>query len=215
MISKKLIEFIIVKEVTSKEYYTKHYTRGEWPGLKSGITIGIGYDLGYNTKADIERDWSKYLPKTQVNILKKYAAINDIHARRILLHAQKEIYVPWVPAIMCFEEIVLPKWIKKVTDSLPNTEMLSADCLGVLVSLAYNRGPAWNIPEERDPEGKYVEMRNIKTHMANKEFYKIPNELLAMKRLWKLRGLHIRRDEEAKFFEEGIKSPCQNLNNML
>jgi hypothetical protein len=204
-ISPKTFDLIVSEEVTSQDYYTKYYVRGEWPGLKSGITVGIGYDLGYNTEDDIRRDWKSYLPASQVNVLCKYAGLTGADASKRLAAARREINVPWDAAIACFTEVTLPKWIKKVVDSLPNTDILNDECLGVLVSLAYNRGPAWNVQGE-----KYSEMRAIKQHMLDKQPERIPGELRSMKRLWKLKGLLKRRDREALIFEEGLKLPKQN-----
>ena len=49
-------------------------------------------------------------------------------------------------------------------------------------------------------------MRNIKTHMTDKEFDKIPDELRAMTRLWPGTGLVARRKAEAALFELGLAS---------
>jgi hypothetical protein len=48
-------------------------------------------------------------------------------------------------------------------------------------------------------------MRNIKSHMASKEFTAIPDEFRSMKRLWPdMRGLQKRREREAELFEKGL-----------
>jgi hypothetical protein len=91
---------------------------------------------------------------------------------------------------------------------LSNTGELSADSLGALVSLIYNRGASFSISEANDPTGRFREMRNIKGHMANKAFDQIPGELLAMRRLWlgvpDMRGVVLRREAEAALFKQGL-----------
>ena len=51
-------------------------------------------------------------------------------------------------------------------------------------------------------------MRNIKAHMATKAFNLIPNEFLAMRRLWPKGGdLWNRRTHEALLFRDGLIPP--------
>ena len=57
-LSKKSIDAIIAFEVTSPEYYEKHYQNPTWPGGDSGVTVGIGYDLGQNNRETIIMDWT-------------------------------------------------------------------------------------------------------------------------------------------------------------
>ena len=110
------------------------------------------------------------------------------------------VNVPWEDALAVFDNRDVPRWVAIVRKALPNTELLSPDCLGALVSLAYNRGASFSKAGDR-----YREMRAIKTHMANKDFAKIPAEFRSMKRLWpSLRGLQVRRDQEADLFQSGL-----------
>lgn len=201
MISEKSIDLIIEFEVSSKEYYVKYLQKPEWPGLNSGITVGIGYDLGYSTPQEIERDWrGPFITLPIINAMKKYSGITREKAKALLPQARREITVSWDAAYSVFIEKSIPQWIEKVKKALPNCDKLNDDCLGVLVSLAYNRGPAFNAAGD-----KYLEMRNIKTHMEKMEFHKIPKELRDMKRLWPTtQGLIIRREKEARLFELGL-----------
>ena len=96
----------------------------------------------------------------------------------------------------------MPNWSDKVKRTLPNTDKLSEDSFGALVSLAYNRGASFSMADDR-----HKEMRSIKEHMANEEFDEIPDEFRSMKRLWpNMRGLVDRRESEAKLFEDGLKT---------
>ena len=53
---------------------------------------------------------------------------------------------------------------------------------------------------------RYREMRAIKWHMQHEDYWKIPAELRAMKRIWPyVKGLQARREREAKLFERGLK----------
>lgn len=121
-------------------------------------------------------------------------------ARPLALRLKPQIDIPWGAALDVFENVDMPRWIATVKKHLPNTELLSPDCLGALVSLAYNRGPSFGNAGER-----YREMRAIHAHMTAKEFGKIPDEFRAMRRLWPaLKGLRDRREREAKLFERGL-----------
>lgn len=200
-ISQRAIDLIIEFEVSSRTYYQKALQKPEWPGLASGVTVGIGYDLGYNTKKQIAEDWGDALPPETVNAMQMYAGLTKEKAKAALSQARKEIVVPWEAAIEVFSQKTTPKWIDMVCNALPNTDLINEDCLGVLVSLAYNRGTSFNSAGDR-----YKEMRAIKSHMKNKNFDFIPDELRSMKRLWpNTKGLLIRREKEAKLFEYGIK----------
>jgi GH24 family phage-related lysozyme (muramidase) len=83
--------------------------------------------------------------------------------------------------------------------------LLSADSLGALVSLVYNRGASFF-----DTGNRYREMYAIRQRMEAKEFAKIPAEFRAMKRLWSgkrnMAGLVRRRELEAVLFEAGVAS---------
>jgi len=74
-------------------------------------------------------------------------------------------------------DVEIQKYTTLTQTSLPNFSMLSEDCRGVLVSLVYNRGPSFDVPEASDGSGRYREMRNIKKHMTEKNFTLNSNEI--------------------------------------
>ena len=210
LISEDAGELIIEQEVTSEKTYNKKYEHPIRPGLESGITIGIGYDCGYSTPDGIRRDWKGRIPDSMIEILAtRCAGLKGANAQNRLAEVKSKIVVPWEAAISEFYEVEVPRWIKKVKAALPNVDKLSPDCIGALVSLAYNRGPSFTIPASKDPKGRYAEMRNIRVYMGTEQYEKIPNEFRKMKRIWantSNRGLLTRREEEAKLFERGLKA---------
>jgi GH24 family phage-related lysozyme (muramidase) len=108
--------------------------------------------------------------------------------------------VPFDAAMAVFIERDMPKWEAIVTKALPNTDLLSGDSFGALVSLAYNRGASFSLNGDR-----YREMRSIHDHMASKNFAAIPADLRSMVRLWPtMLGLRLRRQQEANLFEKGL-----------
>jgi GH24 family phage-related lysozyme (muramidase) len=119
------------------------------------------------------------------------------HASRL----KNVVDISWDQAMTVHKGRVIPRWVAKVERLLPNAKELSDDCLGALVSLVFNRGPGgFTLTDDR-----YREMRNIKAHVERRDFTKIPQEIRNMKRLWPgSGGLLRRRDEEAKFFQEGL-----------
>lgn len=203
LISQAAFDLIVEQEVTSKAAYEKRYRRPEWPGGGSGVTIGIGYDVGagVSSRAQLDADWKGKIPDAMIDVLAHGIGVTGEAAHRLLPQIKPLVDVPWEAAIDVFANHDVPKWTVMVAKALPNTDKLSADCLGSLVSLAYNRGASFS--QEGD---RYTEMRAIKTHMAACEFAKIPDEFRRMKRLWgaNLQGLLDRRDAEAALFERGL-----------
>ena len=200
--SKRAIDLIVATEVTSQAYYEKKYRKPEWPDGASGVTIAVGYDLGYASEDKIRRDWTGKISDDMVDCLVKYAGLSGEKAHARLAEARGEIDIPWAVAYDVFSNIDMPEWCAKVKQALPNTDKLSEDSFGALVSLAYNRGASFSMADDR-----HKEMRSIKEHMANEEFDEIPDEFRSMKRLWpNMRGLVDRRESEAKLFEDGLKT---------
>lgn len=205
-ISKEAFDLIVQEEVSSQQAYEAKYRHPEWPGGNSGVTIGIGYDLRFSTVEQMRADWGPHLPPAMIAALEPACAANGNSGQqgedaRALAHRLKaSVDVPWDAAMRVFAERDMPKWSNIVANALPNADKLSPDSFGALVSLTYNRGASFNRSESR-----YAEMRNIKVHMTESDFGKIPAELRSMKRLWPdLRGLRDRRDHEAQLFERGL-----------
>lgn len=198
--SQAAIDLIVAEEVSSKAYYEAHYQHPEWPGGASGVTIGIGYDCGYSRPDTIAADWGNKLPAPMVKCLEDVAGIHGSPARSYAYQLRGAVTVPWDAAMAVFLQRDMPKWESIVAHALPNTDKLSADSFGALVSLAYNRGASFSNAGDR-----YTEMRNIKALMAAEQFDRIPDEFRHMKRLWpNVSGLQHRRDHEAALFQKGL-----------
>jgi uncharacterized protein (TIGR02594 family) len=200
LISDKARDLIVFSEVSSRAAYDKRYCRPEWPQGRSGVTIGIGYDCGYTTRDGLQRDWQGAIPQAMIAALGPAVGVKGSAAGPLARRLRASVNVPYAAAISVFDGRDVPKWVAMVRRALPNTELLNPDCLGALVSLAYNRGASFS-----NQGGRYAEMRAIRTHMANKDFARIPAEFRSMKRLWpSMRGLLIRRENEAQLFEFGL-----------
>lgn len=212
-ISKDAENLIIASEVTGKSTYEKKYQRPEWPKGNSGITIGIGYDCGYSTAAQIRKDWGGRIPDSMIDVLATQAAkITGSAAQKRLAAVRQKVNVPWDAAISEFEEVEIPKWISIVEKALPNTEMLSPDCLGSIVSLTYNRGAGGYSPKGQ--LSRFKEMRTIWVAMRDQNFNAIPKAIRDMKRLWagtEISGVVARREQEARLFEKGLRSISQPI----
>lgn len=201
-ISQAAFDLIVDCEVTSEAAYNKLYRRPTWPRGASGVTIGIGYDCGYSTAAEIRADWGGLLSMAMVAALVSVAGLTGTRAQAGLSSVRNSVDVPWTSALAVFSKTSLPKYLA-LAAKLPNWELLSPDCKGALVSLVYNRGASFSGDGDR-----YREMRNIRAHMAARRFSAIPAEFRAMKRIWSgddgMRGLLVRRDNEAALFERGV-----------
>ena len=197
--SQAAIDLIVTEEIGSPTYYQEHYQHPDWPGGESGVTIGIGYDCGYSKVTTIMADWGDKLPTNMVSAL---ASVAGIHGAPAHSHAHELhfVTVPFGAAMDVFRNRDMPKWERIVVGSLPNTDKLSPDSFGALISLAYNRGASFGNVGDR-----YTEMRTIKALMAAERFDQIPAQFLAMKRLWPtMRGLRNRREHEATLFQKGL-----------
>jgi hypothetical protein len=197
-ISREAEDLIIDEEVSSKAYYERHYRRPEWPGGASGVTIGIGYDLGYSSAATIAEDWSPVVQASMVTAMQAVAGLHGERAHNALNRVKYAIEVSYDEAMHVFDDTDKPRWIRITNNALPNCDKLHPHCLGALVSLAYNRGASFSSGGDRCRE-----MRAIRLHMANEEFFRIPTEFRSMKRLWR-NGLVGRREREARLFERGL-----------
>jgi hypothetical protein len=200
-ISQAAFDLIVNSEISGRAAYEAHYRRPERPGGQSGITVGIGYDCGYYSAAVIRQDWSGKIPDAMVSVLCAVAGLQGQAAQNRLAAVRPLVDVPWGAAIDVFSNVSIPKYLRSC-HALPNFDELSPDCKGALLSLVYNRGASFDQPGPR-----YVEMRNIKALMAAEKFTAIPAEFRKMKRLWttpSLRGVAIRREQEARLFEQGL-----------
>jgi hypothetical protein len=200
--SKAAFDLIVAEEVSSRETYTKKYRRPEWPGEQSGATIGIGYDLGQTEAGTIRADWGGLVPPDMLAAMVSASGKKGDAGKRATAVIRSSVDIPWDLAIGVHEDSVVPRWEAKLEKALPNTDLLSPDCFGALLSLIFNRGTSFNSTGDR-----YKEMRAIKAHMKAKDFQQIPAEIRGMKRLWpKAAGLRKRRDKEADLFEKGLKA---------
>lgn len=197
-ISLEAIEEIIFEEDSSEWYYLKHFQHPEWPGGASGVTIALGYDLGYANAEKIHRDFDGLIPDDMIKALISVAGLTGTRAHDAMLRVRGSITIPWSAALSVFLKKDMPTWIATIKHVLPNTDKLSPMCLGILVSLAYNRGASFDKSGDR-----YREMRAIKADMASGNFADIPSQFRSMARLW-TGGVHDRRLREATLFQKGL-----------
>jgi hypothetical protein len=200
-ISQSAIDLIVREEVSSKAYYERHYTHPEWPGGASGVTVGIGYDLGYASVAKINADWIGKVDSDTLQAMAECAGVKGDAARGLSARMHNRITVSWDAAMAVFMGRDVPNWIAATVRALPNCDLLSPTCLGVLVSLNYNRGTGgYTAGGDRNSE-----MRGIKAAMIAKRFDAIPALLDSMARLWPGSGVSGRRHREADLFRAGLK----------
>lgn len=206
--SQRAILLMVTEEDGDQNYYLKTEEHFSWPGGSSGPTVGVGYDCGYETAASIEADWSPYIDAARVAILVPAAGLTGSRGQQYVVAHRSAITITWQEGLTQFTGHELPQWEAIVASHLPNTDKLSGDCFGAITSLAYNRGPSFD-----SPGSQYIEMRNIKAHMAALRFDLIPTEFLAMRRLWPYGGdLWKRRGHEALLFRDGLIPPLSGVS---
>jgi GH24 family phage-related lysozyme (muramidase) len=205
-ISNRAISLITAFEVTNKATYVRLYSHSTWPQGASGVTVGIGYDLGYPTAEDIETDWVQLLGDSATKKLQSVQGIVGYPAKAAAEQIH-DVEISWDNAIANFAAI-LKLYAGETIRYFPNSEELSPDSFGALVSLVYNRGSSTGaIPG--DTLDRRREMREIKQLCLSRKFNLIPEQIRKMERLWQnnsaASGLIRRRDLEALLFEAGLK----------
>ncbi|MBR0695938.1 peptidoglycan-binding protein [Bradyrhizobium lablabi] len=200
-ISRATFDLIVASEVTSEAFYVKHYRHPEWPGEQSGVTGGIGYDFGQQSRAQILADWSGKIPDAMVKALAKCAGVTGAAAAPLARGLRDVVDVPWDAALDVFANHDVPRYLGMLFRACPGARELAPDCVGVLLSIVFNRGAGgFNSSAPR-----YAEMRQIKAAVAAGELARIPGLIRSMKRLWpNSKGLRVRRDDEAALFEHGL-----------
>jgi hypothetical protein len=193
-VSRKAIDAIITEEISSLTYYNHVHCRPSYPGGDSGVTIGIGYDLGYNTRQQVIADWRGRMPEPQLEVLLACCGKKGDEAK-LLCKAPRlqEIVIPYVDAYKVFVSRTLPRFAALTLAIYPGLEALLPDAIGALISMVYNRGNSL----EGD---RRIEMKQIVSLVAAKNYGAIAAQIVKSKRLWKdkgLDGLLERRDNEA------------------
>lgn len=206
-ISDRANRLIVVAEVSGEAHYTKKLQGVIWPEGESGATIAMGYDLGYVKSDRFQKDWKSYISQSDLEKLNPACGLRGTKAKEFL-PSLSGISIPWDVATKQFNKEVLPSYVWETENVLPNTRHLSEDSLGALVSLVYNRGASFNIPESADKTGRYEEMREIRRIMGKKKYDLIPEQIRKMTRLWnndaRFKGVVTRRNLEAELFELGL-----------
>jgi GH24 family phage-related lysozyme (muramidase) len=216
-VSAAAFKLIVDYETGGRAFYdTVIKKRPIWPKGSSGITIGFGYDLGYVTSDEYQRDWATLIAGLSAGQRSALQACVGFHSGKdseaklkALLQTVLDITVPWEMAEVEFKAQTLPKFALLTQNALPNTDRLSGDCFGTLVSLTFNRGASYSKPvNPANPKDRFFEMREIKKAMQSQEFARIPGLLKDMIRVWEgtsiAQGMKRRRNDEAALFLTGL-----------
>lgn len=199
--SQAAIDLIVAEEIGSEAEYTRLYQHFSWPGGASGPTVGVGYDCGYVTSAQIRVDWTGIISDQMVLALVAAAGLKGEAGRAFVGRHRETVTITYDQAMRQFMERELPKWETRVSQVLPNANLLDGDCFGALTSIAYNRGVGGFISSDE----RFREMHAIRDYMSEKRFDLIPDQILAMRRLWAEGGdLWNRRTHEAALFRKGL-----------
>lgn len=200
--SQAAFDLIVAEEDSDAAYYQRHYEHFDWPAGASGPTIGIGYDCGYVTPDEARADWTGIVDDATVAAIVRACGLKGSGAHIFVQAHGASVTVTWDQALAEFREREMPKWEARLDAALPNLDKLPGDSYGALLSVVYNRGCSFDMPDPR-----HAEMRAIKAHMAAQEFSRIPAEFLSMRRLWPEGGdLWRRRGHEATLFRRGIEN---------
>ncbi|WP_256592895.1 pesticin C-terminus-like muramidase, partial [Pseudomonas sp. 2822-17] len=197
-VSKESFQFILDKEGYSKHPYV--------PAGASGVTLGYGYDLGQQTIAQVSNDLAQIYSQSDIEILTAAIGRQGAQARDIL-SSLNHISISKENAISLAIKMK-KRYAQLVIEAYPGATNMHPHCQGALLSLVVNRGISFSRPNL----DSRLEMKQISDDLLNLTPERIPSRLRSMKRLWEgkpgLGGLIIRREEEAKLFERGLKCDC-------
>lgn len=213
---------IVRWETGGRAYYDKVIKgRPIWPGYASGITIGCGFDLGYHERSAFLEEWGGRLGAADIERLAGVVGFRTVAPDRALkvgranelVKRLSDIVVPWPTAIEQFEGAKLPRLLGQLYRALPDVGALHPHCRAALLSLLFNRGPAFSADGDR-----FTEMRAIGAAVRSgdrHELARVPSLLRAMKRIWgNESSLARRREDEAVLFESGLqeRGTLESLN---
>ena len=100
--------------------------------------------------------------------------------------------------------VVKRRYAESVVSIYPEILKYHPHCQGSLLSLVYNRGSSLKGSSRQ-------EMKDIQKSLEEDNASVVPSLIRSMKRLWNSssnRGLVTRRENEAKWFEKGVKCDC-------
>jgi len=194
-ISKKSADLILKAEGYQKSPYVPQGSNA------SGVTIGYGYDLGQQTVAKMRAMLTGYFTEEQLTRLEQSIGLKGDNALAII-PSLSDITISKEEATSLAMKMK-SKYAQIVVDTYPEVLNTHPHCQGAMLSLVINRGTSFVKPNV----ASRVEMRNIHDNLISGSLSDIPNQFRSMKRLWVgkgLDGLIIRREDEAKLFEEGL-----------
>jgi GH24 family phage-related lysozyme (muramidase) len=205
-LSRKALDLIIYYEVGGKASYNKSYTKPivpAWQTTASGVTVGFGNDLGHMTKDQIRTAFEGVATEEEIKLMQSVSGMKGKNAYYNGLPKVKyKVSFTYDEAEKVFLKYTLPSFTKQTSNAFGLFKgRLHPHSNGALVSIVFNRGASMANTDSRK------EMRWIKHNIATGQDKKIPGDIRSMKRLWsytKLKGLHLRRDAEAKLFQEGL-----------
>lgn len=188
------VVFLAREECGGRAQYERSAARPHCPGEASGVTIGIGYDLRFQG-GNFEQDWGDALPEEAGAKLRPWCGRRPDATSLATL---AEVEVPFPVAWRVFARTTLPRFVEQTRRTFLGFDDLPWQCQAALVSLVFNRGASLRGPSRR-------EMAAIREHILRGELDKVPQELLAMRRLWPSSpGLRARREREAELWRAGL-----------
>ena len=198
IISKELWDFILATE----SYEKQPYVPGGGKDGKSGVTLGYGYDLGQQTKTTMYSELSEFYTQDQLKRLEVAIGVKGTKANE-LVASLSDITITKENAKR-LAIVVKRRYAESVVSIYPEILKYHPHCQGSLLSLVYNRGSSLKGPSRQ-------EMKDIQKSLEEDNASVVPSLIRSMKRLWNSssnRGLVTRRENEAKWFEKGVKCDC-------
>ncbi|WP_162945846.1 hypothetical protein [Pseudomonas sp. DY-1] len=198
IVSKESFDFILEMEGYEEYPYV--------PAGISGVTVGYGYDLGQQTVGQVRDELGEiYTPQSLERLLAVVGRKGE--SARTALCSVSDISISKEKAGVLAVKMK-KRYARLVLDAYPELTKLHPHCQGSILSLVINRGSDFYNP---NPASR-VEMKQIAEDLATGQEERVPGRIRSMKRLWEgkpgLGGVIVRREQEAKLFERGLKCNC-------
>lgn len=190
-----------------------------WPSSKSGLTIGMGYDLDHQNDGLLKKEWGSVLSPDALAKLSDYTPTLDVKGRprpkkkkpsKAAVVATRDVVVRYEDAVKVYEEKVLPRYRAMANDAFPALPALDPYTEGAIISMVYNRGPSYTKKgDKRASDLRKKHFMEIREAVFKHDTKAIAAVLRKMKSEHTdpstKKGLHRRRDSEAKLIEDHQK----------
>jgi GH24 family phage-related lysozyme (muramidase) len=180
-----------------------HRGRPYWPGGASGITLDAGFDLGYADPDLFKEAYADVLSPAEIDTCLAYLGVRGTEAREYLANdpTLRSIRVSEEEAATVFPYVAESYWLN-IAERFSTLSSAPGPVQTALLSLSINRGPG-----NRD-------LSVLRKPLAREDWDGLASRIRRMQDDHPLRGIQIRRDEEAELIEKAAQLRQKKLERI-